>query len=98
MAECLIALGSNLGDRTAQMRSAVAAINRMHETRVVRRSAWRETPAVGGPAGQGSFLNGAVLAATELTPGQLLEELLAIESRLGRVRERRWEARTVDLD
>jgi 2-amino-4-hydroxy-6-hydroxymethyldihydropteridine diphosphokinase len=70
----------------------------MRGTRVVRRSAWRETPAVGGPAGQGDFLNGAVLTATELTPGELLEELIAIESRLGRVRERRWEARTVDLD
>jgi 2-amino-4-hydroxy-6-hydroxymethyldihydropteridine diphosphokinase len=98
MAKCLIALGSNLGDRAAHLRRAVAELARAPRTKIVRRSIWRETPPVGGPAGQGAFLNGAVLAETMLAPPALLAELLAIEARMGRVRVQRWEARKVDLD
>lgn len=98
MPECLIALGSNLGDRAANLRRAVAALDAAPLTRIISRSGWHETPPVGGPAGQGAYLNAAVLAATLLDPVALWTNLTRIEAGLGRVRERRWEARTVDLD
>jgi 2-amino-4-hydroxy-6-hydroxymethyldihydropteridine diphosphokinase len=57
----------------------------------------RETEPV-GPVEQGAFLNGAVRIETDLGPRELLERLLAVEQRLGRVREERWGPRTIDLD
>ena len=57
----------------------------------------RETAPV-GPVEQRAFLNGAVRLETDLGPRELLECLLAVEERLGRVREERWGPRTVDLD
>ncbi len=57
----------------------------------------RETEPV-GPVEQGPFLNGAVRIETDLGPRELLERLLAVEQRLGRVREERWGPRTIDLD
>jgi len=98
MAECLIALGSNLGDRGAILRDAVTAIGRAAQTHLVARSRWYETPSVGGPAGQGAFLNGAALVSTSLSSRDLYAELARIEAKLGRVRAERWAARTLDLD
>jgi 2-amino-4-hydroxy-6-hydroxymethyldihydropteridine diphosphokinase len=98
MASCLIALGSNLGERAELLQRAVGELARLRRSRLLARSAWQETPAAGGPAGQGAFLNGAALVATELAPAVLHRELTAIESRLGRVRRERWGARAIDLD
>ncbi|MBL8860519.1 MAG: pantoate--beta-alanine ligase [Planctomycetes bacterium] len=95
-----IAVGSNLGDRAATLDGAVAALAGLPNTRVVARSRWRETEAVGGAAGAPRFLNGAVLVETGLGPRELLERLLSIEARAGRVRTPglRDEPRTLDLD
>jgi len=98
MAECLLALGSNLGDRGAILRDAVTAIGCIPQTHLVARSSWHETPPVGGPAGQSSFLNGAALVSTSLDARVLYAELAQIERQLGRVRTDRWAARTLDLD
>jgi 2-amino-4-hydroxy-6-hydroxymethyldihydropteridine diphosphokinase len=98
MATCLIALGSNVGDRAAHLACAVHNIGRLSQTRLLGRSTWMETVPVGGPSGQGAFLNGAVLAATELGPQQLMAELMGVEAALGRVRTERWGARTLDID
>ena len=51
-----------------------------------------------GPVEQPRFLNGAVAVETTLEPRALLEALLDVERRLGRVREERWGPRTIDLD
>ena len=51
-----------------------------------------------GPVAQPSFLNGVVALETELGPRALLDLLLGIERRLGRVRSERWGPRTIDLD
>jgi 2-amino-4-hydroxy-6-hydroxymethyldihydropteridine diphosphokinase len=98
MGMCLIALGSNLGDRASHMRRAINEIAQLPHTRLAARSAWNETSPVGGPAGQGAFLNGAALVATSLAPLVLLAELRRIEAMMGRARTVRWEARTLDLD
>lgn len=98
MPSCLIALGSNLGDRAENLRQAVFAMSRLPHTRVVARSAWHETPPVGGPAGQGLFLNAAAILSTELAPSDVFDALREIETALGRERMQRWAARSLDLD
>lgn len=98
MSYALIALGSNLGDRAAHLRAALAELAKLPRTQLLARSAWHETPPIGGPGAQGPFLNGAVLASTPLEPLALWDELQRIETHLGRVRSERWAARTLDLD
>jgi len=68
------------------------------EVRLLARSSWHETRPIGGPAGQGAFLNGAATIATELAPADLVQYLLAIERSAGRERHQRWDARPLDLD
>jgi 2-amino-4-hydroxy-6-hydroxymethyldihydropteridine diphosphokinase len=57
-----------------------------------------ESAPVGGPDGQGSFLNGVWIVASDFGPHQLLAELQRIETACGRVRTVRWGPRTLDLD
>jgi 2-amino-4-hydroxy-6-hydroxymethyldihydropteridine diphosphokinase len=99
VAHCLIGLGSNLGDRRATIEASIRLLEAHPDVRVVAVSRLHETRAVGGPPGeQPAFLNAAARVETALSPEQLLEVLQQSEERLGRVRERRWDARTVDLD
>ena len=97
MTTAYIALGSNLGDRAALLRGALAALQRGDEVRVMAESAVYETAPVGGPA-QPDYLNMVVAVKTSLSPEALLERCLAIEAEHGRVRRERWGARTLDLD
>jgi 2-amino-4-hydroxy-6-hydroxymethyldihydropteridine diphosphokinase len=95
----LIGLGSNLGDRKATLDLAVAALSATPGVTVRAVSAYHETAAVGGPAGQGPFLNAAAaLETTALKPEALMNVLHDIEARAGRAREVRWGERTLDLD
>ena len=98
MPRCLIALGSNAGDRAWYLDEAVRRLSAQPTLRVERRSAWRETAPIGGPSAQPPYLNGAAILETSLPPRDLLRLLNDIESELGRVRKERWAARTVDLD
>lgn len=98
MRRSLIALGSNLGDRAAQLDAVVAQLRTRDDLRVLAQSRWYPTRPVGGPSGQGEFLNGALLIETTLSPRELWQRLLDLERTLGRKREQRWGARTVDLD
>jgi 2-amino-4-hydroxy-6-hydroxymethyldihydropteridine diphosphokinase len=91
-----IALGSNLGDRRNYLERAVAALRSHVIVRCV--SAFYETAPVGGPAGQGPFLNTAAELETDLAPADLLRLLLATERDLGRVRTDKDGPRTIDLD
>jgi 2-amino-4-hydroxy-6-hydroxymethyldihydropteridine diphosphokinase len=61
-------------------------------------SRYRDTRPIGGPPGQGSFLNGACLLETDLAPHDVLGMLAAVENTLDRERGERWGPRTVDLD
>jgi 2-amino-4-hydroxy-6-hydroxymethyldihydropteridine diphosphokinase len=97
MHRALIGLGANLGDRARTIERAVARLEELAGA-VVARSRWHESRAVGGPAGQPAFLNGAVVIETSLKPLALLDVLQAIERALGRERLARWDARTIDLD
>lgn len=98
MTSCLIALGSNLGDRDLQLNQAIFQLALLPQTQLISRSAWYETPPVGGPTGQRPFLNGAVRIDTALEPASVHRRLLQIENDAGRVRRERWAQRTLDLD
>lgn len=94
-----VGLGSNLGDREATLREAVRLLEAEPGIEVVAVSSVRETDPV-GYLDQPPFLNGACAIETLLAPAELLARLLAIEARLGRVREGgpRWGPRACDLD
>lgn len=92
-----IGLGSNLEPREATIRRAVERIGALPGTRVVRVSTLRNTAPM-GVADQPDFLNGVAEIATAVAPEPLLAALLDIELGLGRVRDRRWGPRTIDLD
>jgi 2-amino-4-hydroxy-6-hydroxymethyldihydropteridine diphosphokinase len=96
-----IGVGSNLGEREAQIRAGLARLPALG-LRVEAVSSLIETEPVGAPAGaaQGKYLNGVARLSTELTPREVLEALLATERACGRVRSAgvRNEARTLDLD
>jgi 3-oxoacyl-[acyl-carrier protein] reductase len=98
MATAFIALGSNLGDREATLRSALHELNAAPGIHLVRFSSFHETEPVGGPSGQSRFLNAAAELETELDPAALLAALLAIEQKHGRIRGEKDAPRTLDLD
>ncbi len=93
-----IALGSNLGDRRASLDRALAILQARPGIIVQRVSSLYETRPVGGPAGQGPYLNAAAELLTDHPPETLLAILLETETSLGRVRQERDGPRTVDLD
>ena len=97
-ATAYIALGSNLGDRRANLDEAVRLLRDKPGLAVVRVSSYFETTPVGGPAGQDPYLNAAAEINTDLGPRELLQTLLEIERHLGRVRGERNLPRTLDLD
>lgn len=88
-----LAFGSNLGDRAQYLRDALDAT----PDRVDMSSVW-ETDPVGGPDGQGAFLNMVVALETNKTPRELLEVCRALETAAGRVRTEHWGPRTLDAD
>lgn len=92
MARAFLGLGSNLGDRRAYLRDAVARI-----PDVVAVSKVYETAPVGGPE-QGPYLNIVVELDTARTARQLLEVCRECEAAAERVREVRWGPRTLDVD
>ncbi len=92
-----IALGSNMGDRQANIRKAVLLLGGTEGIRVVRVSSMYETEPV-GYAEQAMFINGAVEIETRLGPEALLGRCQEIEEMLGRVRTVHWGPRTIDLD
>ena len=92
-----VALGSNVGDRAGYLASARTAVATLPATRVLAASRVEETTPFGAGA-QGAYLNQMLVLATRFTPHLLLRALQRIEGALGRVRTRRWGARTIDLD
>lgn len=94
-----VALGSNLGDRDAQLAFAVRALEAEPGVQVAACSPVYETAPV-GPADQGPYLNAVVRVETRLSARALLAALQRIETRAGRRRagQPRWGARTLDLD
>jgi 2-amino-4-hydroxy-6-hydroxymethyldihydropteridine diphosphokinase len=91
-----LSLGSNLGDRAANLREA---IERLHSLGLVHAvSSFYETEPVEVTSQQPWFLNCVVAMETELTPEQLLSGVLALEQRMGRLRRELKGPRKIDID
>lgn len=92
-----VALGSNLGDRSAHLAQARSALSLLPSSSLAALSAIEETAPMGALA-QGPYLNQMAALRTSLDPEALLSALQRIELGLGRRRSGRWAARTIDLD
>jgi 2-amino-4-hydroxy-6-hydroxymethyldihydropteridine diphosphokinase len=109
MARVFLSIGSNLGDRLAFLREAVALLRALpgveflDASPLYRTEPWEQSPGT-AVADDAWFFNCAVAIETALPPATLLAELQSIESRLGRVRgpgtpeDRRYEPRPLDID
>ncbi|WEN14334.1 2-amino-4-hydroxy-6-hydroxymethyldihydropteridine diphosphokinase [Rhodanobacter sp. AS-Z3] len=97
MSLAYVALGSNLGDPRRQVLDAMDALEQLPTTRLLQRSSLYRT-APWGVLEQPPFINAVVELDTELAPRVLLDALLAIEQRAGRVHAERNGPRTLDLD
>ncbi len=97
---CFVALGSNLGDRAEHLAAALAALGRSPGVRLLAAADPVETEPVGGPPGQGRYLNTVAQLETTLSARDLLERMQAIERGAGRERAREGHhgPRTLDLD
>ena len=93
-----IALGSNLGDRDNNIRQAIESLGNHPKISVNKVSTILETEAVGGPKEQDMYCNAAAEIQTTLSPTELLNVLMAVETQLGRERSVRFGPRTIDLD
>lgn len=94
----VLGLGGNLGNREENLAMAVEELEKLPRTRLLAMSNLYETAPFDVASEQPDYLNCCVLAETRLSPEELLEQCLAIEDRLGRVRTEYHGARTVDID
>ena len=92
-----LALGGNIGNKLENMGNALELINA--RAGFIRRQSGIYATAAWGNTQQPDFYNKAVLLETKLSPLQLLEELLNIETQMGRIRTaEKWTERTMDID
>lgn len=96
MVKVFLLLGSNLGDRFAYLRQAIAGIAEQIGT-VTQQSSVYETQAW-GKTDEADYLNQVLLVETTLMADELLHAILDIELQLGRKRIEKWGARTIDID
>lgn len=97
MKQCLVAVGSNIGNCREHIEKALSHIDSIEKTSVVKVSDWLETAPVGSRTDR-VFLNGAILVETQRTPQQLMNDLLKIEAKGGRDRSGGSGNRPIDLD
>lgn len=97
MNTAFVALGANLGDPAATIRAAFAALANLPESRIKHTSSLYRTAPVGIEE-QPDFVNAVAELETTLAPENLLDALLEIEQRFGRIRAERNGPRTLDLD
>lgn len=100
MVQCLVGLGSNLGDSRTILDQAVARLDTTFHVHAV--SKWYSYPSVGpaadGTSDQPDFLNGVALLDSEYSPQETANELHELERSAGRNRLVRWSSRTLDAD
>lgn len=92
-----LSIGSNLGDKEANLTEAIKLLNEDEDCAVTRASTFLTTEPVGGVE-QDDFLNGALLLKTLKSPSELLMVIGKIEKELKRERIVHWGPRTIDLD
>lgn len=97
MATVYVGIGTNLGERQANIDRALELLKEHEEIEILAVSKIIETEPVGGPP-QGPFLNGILKIKTDLLPLEILSQLKMVERRLGRVKKDQDGPRTMDLD
>ena len=95
--DAIIGLGSNVGDKAANIARALVLLAAGGDIRLVRRSRlYRSAP--WGKSDQDWFVNACAAIHTALAPGELLARCQAVEQEMGRVRGERWGPRVIDVD
>lgn len=97
MATAYLGLGSNLGDRMGNLGAALKMLETGGDCEVAAVSSAYLTRPV-GVEDQPDFVNAVAVVRTTLSPAQLLQRCLDVESRLGRRRTLRWGPRVIDID
>ena len=92
-----IGIGSNLGEPIAQVKSAITALNDLDGVSLITSSSLYASPPM-GPQDQPDYINAVAELTTTLSAHELLDQLQAVEQQQGRVRNRHWGERTLDLD
>ena len=98
LAETIVSLGSNLGDRQKNINLALASIDLLPETKIIKTSKMYETYPFQVPEIQNNYINCCAKVFTELSPQIFLGSLLGIEAAMGRKRKHRFCERVIDLD
>ena len=98
MPRTLISLGANLGNVRESMHAAKRLLVDDFGAANISLSQLYRTPPIGGPDGQGDFLNAVAAIETDRSVWEVWEIIKRIESNLGRQRQFRWEARRIDID
>ncbi len=96
--QAVLGIGTNLGDREENLASAITGLEELPGTKLLAMSNIYETAPFDVISPQEDYLNCCVLLDTELEPETLLDLCLALEDRLGRVRQEHHGARTIDID
>ena len=96
MNKAFIILGSNMGNKMAHLQQAIELMN-LQNISLIQQSSIYKTAAWGNTE-QDDFYNQVIEVATELSAEILLQTLLEIETKMGRTRNQKWEARIIDLD
>ena len=97
MESAYIGIGSNIGHKIDNCKKAISLMGRLEGCSVRLQSPFYRTEPV-GVEGQDTFVNGVVCVDTDLSAASLLKQLLKIETDMGRVRLKKWDARVIDLD
>lgn len=95
--DCIVALGSNLGDKAENIAGAIARLEEDGAVRVESRSRNFATEPW-GKTDQDWFVNACIAVTTKLSPHDLLARCKQIETEMGRVTIERWGPRIIDLD
>ena len=100
MVRAVVSLGSNVGDRSANLKRAIELLSDLPETKLVKVSGVIETEPVDVPEefSRMKFLNQAAVFETDLSPHEFSDRMHAIEDDMGRVRLVRNGPRTIDID
>lgn len=91
-----LGLGANLGDREANLVTARDLLMK-HGVLVVGQSRVRETEPLGGKK-QPKYLNQVIECSTGLSPLELLKVCKIVEREMGRLEDKKWESRIIDID
>ena len=97
MTICYLGLGSNLRTPKRQMHQALRLLMNLPKTTLKKKSPLIQSEP-SGVRGQPTYINAVVMLKTQLPPLSLLKHCQAIEKKQGRVRKKKWGARTLDID